>query len=332
MYHERFKGTHYEMGYKWGSRLLKNNQYFLDNVPFELTPERNEFAMQCLPLYQKYFPEIIEEIKGIADGQKCSFNDVCSLLFSMYCIVPEVHCSCFVMKNKQEFLFGRNSDFLTEIEKLYSNCIYQFNSDSYAFTGNTTACVEMEDGINEYALAIGLTSVYPTVKQPGLNAGMMLRLFLEKCKTVDEVIDLIKTLPIASSQTFTLADASGKLAVIECNSEKIEIIRDSNYVCATNFFHTKKMEKYNNLIVDNWDAQLRYLTMANALANKQINTFTDTVELLSGKDGFICQYDRSTGKDTVWSVIYDLKNKKIYRVEGNPSRKKFIEDKRFRLI
>ena len=36
-------------------------------------------------------------------------------------------------------------------------------------------------------------------------------------------------------------------------------------------------------------------------------------------------------KDTVWSVIYDLKNKKIYRVEGNPSRKKFIEDKRFKL-
>lgn len=37
-------------------------------------------------------------------------------------------------------------------------------------------------------------------------------------------------------------------------------------------------------------------------------------------------------KDTVWSVIYDLKNKKIYRVEGNPSRKKFIEDKRFKLV
>ena len=46
----------------------------------------------------------------------------------------------------------------------------------------------MEDGINEYGLAIGLTAVYPTVKQLGLNAGMMLRLFLEKCKTVDEVI------------------------------------------------------------------------------------------------------------------------------------------------
>lgn len=235
-------------------------------------------------------------------------------------------------KNEQELLFGRNSDFLTEIEKLYSNCIYQFDNDSYAFSGNTTACVEMEDGINEHALAIGLTSVYPTVKQPGLNAGMLLRLFLEKCKTVDEVIELIKILPIASSQTFTLVDAKGMIAVIECNGETIEIITDSGYVCATNLFHTKKMKKYNNLIIDSWNAELRYLTMTKVLSNEQIKTFDDAVDLLSGKYGFICQYDRSTGKDTVWSVVYDLKDRKIYRVEGNPSRKKFIEDKRFKLI
>ena len=77
----------------------------------------------------------------------------------------------------------------------------------------------MEDGINEYGLAIGLTAVYPTVKQLGLNAGMMLRLFLEKCKTVDEVIQLLNTLPIASSQTFTLVDTGGDIALIECNSK-----------------------------------------------------------------------------------------------------------------
>jgi len=47
---------------------------------------------------------------------------------------------------------------------------------------------------------------------------------------------------------------------------------------------------------------------------------------------FICQYDRKTNADTVWSVIYDIKNKKIYRVEGNPSRKQFKEDTRLKFI
>ena len=170
MYHLRFKGEHYQIGFKWGRNLLKHKQLFLTNVPFEITLEHYDFALQCLPIYQKFFPEIIEEIRGIADGQKCSFKSICAVLLSMYCIVPEVHCSCFAFRNENEILFGRNSDFLTKIEKLYTNCIYQFTNDSYAFNGNTTACVEMEDGINEYGLAIGLTAVYPTVKQLGLNA------------------------------------------------------------------------------------------------------------------------------------------------------------------
>lgn len=333
MYHSRFKGDHYQIGYKWGSMLFKNNRLFLNNVPFKITKERHEFALQCLPMYQKWMPKVVEEIQGIADGQHCSFETICAVLFSMYCIVPEVHCSCFVIKNEDELLLGRNSDFLVETEKMNTNCIYQFTNDSYSFNANSTAIVEMEDGVNEHGLAIGLTSVYPTVKQPGLNAGMMVRMFLEKCKTVNEVIELLKILPIASSQTFTIADTGGGFAVIECNSERVEIIRDEKqYVLATNLFHNDKMQIYNNCINDNWQAQQRYQTMLDALSNHQIKTFDDAVDLLAGKHGFICQYDRKSGKDTVWSVIYDLKNKKIYRVEGNPSRKSFKEDTRFKLI
>lgn len=117
MYHSRFKGEHYQIGFKWGRNLLKHKQLFLTNVPFEITLEHYDFALQCLPIYQKFFPEIIEEIRGIADGQKCSFKSICAVLLSMYCIVPEVHCSCFAFRNENEILFGRNSDFLTKIEK-----------------------------------------------------------------------------------------------------------------------------------------------------------------------------------------------------------------------
>lgn len=45
----------------------------------------------------------------------------------------------------------------------------------------------------------------------------------------------------------------------------------------------------------------------------------------------MCQYDRKKSADTVWSIIYDLKCKQMWRVEGNPSRKKFKEDTRMRL-
>ena len=62
--------------------------------------------------------------------------------------------------------------------------IYDFTSDSYGFNGNTTA-------------------------------------FLEKCSTVDEVIKWLHRIPIASAQTFTVADQRGEIAVIECCADSI---------------------------------------------------------------------------------------------------------------
>lgn len=51
--------------------------------------------------------------------------------------------------------------------------------------------------------------------------------------------------------------------------------------------------------------------------------------LLAGQYGFLCQYDRAQGKDTVWSVLYGLGQGRIYRAEGNPSRTPFALDPRF---
>ena len=93
------------------------------------------------------------------------------------------------------------------------------------------------------------------------------------------------------------------------------------------------MKEYNNYNIDNWKAEERYFASYNTLKENSNNFSIElTKDILSGKYGFMCQYDRKTNADTVWSVIYDIKNKKIYRVEGNPSRKQFKEDTRLKFI
>ena len=62
MYHGRFKGTHYAAGYKWGELLYKNNIIISNKHTFVITEERRKFANQCLPIYKKHYPEILEEI------------------------------------------------------------------------------------------------------------------------------------------------------------------------------------------------------------------------------------------------------------------------------
>ena len=203
MYHAHFRGTHYEAGYRWGSLLLKHKNIILENIPFPITQDRIDYALSCLPLYEKYYPEIVEEIKGLADGQQCDVRILQAVLFSMYSMPPACNCSCFAFANNHEVLLGRNSDFLTEIEKLNLNVIYKLTDGTYSFTANTTAFVEMEDGVNEQGLAVGLTSVYPIQYKPGFNAGLLLRYLLEKCKNVMEAVSCLHQLPIASAQTLT---------------------------------------------------------------------------------------------------------------------------------
>ena len=44
MYHAHFRGTHYEAGFRWGSLLLKHQNIILENIPFEITQERIDYA------------------------------------------------------------------------------------------------------------------------------------------------------------------------------------------------------------------------------------------------------------------------------------------------
>ncbi len=333
MYHGRFKKSHYEAGFNFGRLLYNNGKIISNNHSFKITKERKKFADDCLPIYEKYYPEVLEEIKGLAEGQKSSCEDFYTFLLSMYCFEFSNHCTCLAISDKNNIIFGRNSDFLVSIEKLCMNCLYNLDN-VYAFNGNTTAFIEIEDGINEYGLAVGLTFIYPTIIKAGFNAGMLVRYLLEKCKTTDEAIEKLQELPIASQQTLTLADSKGNIAVVECNCNDLEVIKpneDECFITIANEFNSEKMKQYNNYNVDSWRANERYLVAYNALKEyKNKLSFNLIQDILSGKYGFMCQYDRKTDADTVWSVIYDIKNKDIYIVEGNPKRKQFKNDNRLK--
>ncbi len=332
MNHEIFSGTHYSIGRQWGQKLAHQNVSLLSRIPFPLSEEARNFASACLPVYQKFFPEIFDEIRGVADGQGCSPEKLRTLLFSLYSITPGASCSCFALSGKGPILLGRNSDFFPELEEQNMNVIYSFSGLSQNFTANTTSFIQMEDGVNRLGLAVGLTSVWPRRIKPGMNAGMLLRFFLEKCRNVDDVLQSVAEIPVSSSQTFTAADPSGRIALIECSSEHVSV-RSSplprNFLCAVNSFHMSPMDSRQKAAAEGWFSERRYRTMRDSLTKGRVADASSAQKLLGGEYGFLCQYPQSTGKDTVWSVVYDLANRKIYRAKGNPQRCPFRQDQRF---
>ena len=319
MNHLNFNCRHYEAGRKYGSLFRENGIDICSQ--FKFTEEKYQFGQSCLNAYKTFYPEMLEEIQGVADGQRRSFDEIYTFISSMYCKTFGNFCTCFACRDGMNYFFGRNSDFIVALEDFYSSCFYQLDN-SYSFLGNTTSFVQMEDGINEKGLAAGLTFIYPTVLGRGFNAGMLIRFILEKCSTVGEAMDKIKQLPIASSQTLTLADKMGNMVVAECNSKEYSFIFPENekrFVVTANRFNSEKMKRYN--VTDGYDlfSEERYITGRTALRNTECYSLGFVKDLLSGKMGFMCQYDRTKGADTVWSSIYDMNGGAIYRAEGNPS-------------
>ena len=330
MHKPRFKGKHYDIGYRYGNFIYKKGVR-LENY-FNLTKEKDEFGVKCISECEKVFPEVLDEIKGLADGMKLEYQDFASFIFCMYCFEFENWCTCFAFKDDNSIVFGRNSDFAVSIEDQYESAFYNLEG-GYSFIGNSTAMVQMEDGVNEHGLAAGLTFNNLEVIKPGLNAGILVRYILEKFKTVTESLEHLATIPIASAQTLTIVDKTGDMVVVECNCEKTVIIRpksNEHFIVTANHFISDEMQQYqhNEEFYADYRSKDRYQTAYNTLKTRSDYSIELAQDLLSGKYGFMCQYDRSKGLDTVWSSVYDLKNNKIYRAEGNPSRVKFEKDDR----
>lgn len=327
MYHSRWSGSHEEAGYKYGNMLFTHNKAI--DFDLLLNEEKLHYAKNVLDIYKKYYPEIVEEIKGFSQGLREDFIKVFSFLTSMYVFTFENYCSAIGISNYNGVYFARNSDFDISIEKMTDSAFYKLDK-GYSFIGNTTAMIQMEDGINEKGLACGLTFVYPTVRDFGFNAGFLIRYILEKCSSVEEAKYFLENVEIGSSQNIIIADSKGNVMVAELNSKKkyFNYLEDDYGLFRTNHFVSDEMIEFQCNLEDEIYSQKRYETL-----NSQDYGKYDThnlFELLKGEKGFLCQYDRKNKFDTIWSSLYDISNKKIYRCEGNPSRRKFVGDTRLK--
>jgi predicted choloylglycine hydrolase len=192
--------------------------------------------------------------------------------------------------------------------------------------------------MNNCGLVAAMTFVLPKLDEikPGINSVFLVRYILEKCKTVDEGIRVLREFPIASSCNIILTDKSGKMVVVECNPLKINIRNHEksrtgeSFIIAVNHFTSKEMWKHDASDRNVYLSEDRYQTVYNALMNMDCSDGVEHAkDILSGNHGFICQYDKQLNFDTIWSSVFDISNKRIYRAEGNPSRVRYKEDTRF---
>lgn len=340
MYHLRFKGSHYEMGVKRGKILKKCNITF----PLNLDSFQFEHGIESEKILKTYFPEVCDEIKGITDTLNIDYIKFISWMLAMGCCmynldsnIPEIRgCTAFAIFNKDRMLYGRNNDLPPFLKKGSKSEIYTPNNGN-KFNITTSSFVNGEEGLNVKGLALAMTFVLTKLGdiKPGFNSVFIVRYLLEKANNVEEAMAMLNELPVASNANILLADKSGKMVVVECspNEKKIRnpinLENGNKVICTVNSFTSPYMKKYEWNGEDTFCSDERYNVVIDAIKNYNNENIIDYLQnLLKGKYGFMCQYEKGLNFETVWSSIFDLNTLKIYRAEGDPRRKKFIEDMR----
>jgi len=152
-------------------------------------------------------------------------------------------------------------------------------------------------------------------------------------------IETLKKLPIASSCNIILTDKKGDMVVVEGNPRKIHLRYpeknedDEKFIITVNHFTSKEMWKHDASNRNVYFSGDRYQTAWKALKNIDYSDGVEhAINILRGKHGLMCQYDKALNFDTIWSSVFDITHNKIYRAEGNPLRAKFIKDKRLQMI
>lgn len=324
MYHPRLRGKHYEMGRHYGELLVKSGVDLSDVI--RIPQNQTVFGLSCLPVYEQYLPDIMQEVQGLADGLGQQYEAVACWLFALYCFESDHGCSVFAVRSGKHTYFGRNMDMFPEYKKTSESVLYMPEKKNI-FIAHSTAMICVEDGMNEYGLAAALTFLLPKTVKPGINGGFLIRLILEECKTAEEAVRLLCNLPISSAHNIVIADRQGDMFVAECTAEQISVRRCKKYVAASNHFIDPKMQRYNAKEENWYQTYDRLATMESVLHDGNV-MFEDCKRLLSGKLGFLCQYEKKLHFETIWSAIYDLDNLYNEICEGNPSKAAYREDTR----
>ncbi len=168
----------------------------------------------------------------------------------------------------------------------------------------------------------------------GFNSCFIVRYLLEKASSVEHAIMLFNELPIASNCNILLVDKSGDMVIVECTplfKQLREPVENhySKIICTVNNFTSKNTKRYDYSDGNVYNSVERYNVVVNSLPKLlQGNLIANTQKLLNGEFGFMCQYEKSLNFETVWSFVFGLNSLCIYRAEGSPLKKKFVEDKR----
>lgn len=309
------KGDYYEMGWQYGE-IMKREGFDLS----EPIDEKVILAKKSEEVVKKYFPEILDEMRGFSEAAGVRYYKVMSLVLTVG-VAPS--CTCFAAAGNAtkdgKTIFGRNYDMFYSLKKS-TETYTTYPKSTNSSIGNTDILIGREDGLNNNGLAVGSAAVHSEGTQPGFIFPLVVRFLLDKCTDVDEAIKLASKIPHLKSMTYLLADKSGKMAALEVTTSKTHVRKPSNdYIIVTNQFQDPAMQELETLNERPPDSQQRYNGVDRMLSENLGKIDLELAKkILKDHTSLICSHIEFIKLGTLWSVVASLGEKTVWIADGHP--------------
>ena len=246
-------GTHYEMGFQHGKTYHDEIHHFTEDriklcMDADWTGQslsRDEviaLAEACVAEHQKYSPELMEELQGMADATKLSLaeliinNGFTDFIDTIYKVgnpiqeskLPELvadNCTAFLVPQNltadKNSMFGQTWD-MHDSATPYVILLRGKPQDEPNFlTFTITGCVGMI-GMNSAGITVGINNISAADGQVGVTWNFVIRKVLMQTN-IEDALACITSAKLAGAHNYLLMDKNGKGYNIEAMSTRYNI-------------------------------------------------------------------------------------------------------------
>jgi len=328
MYHITLSGSYEQMGRKQGRALKRGG--------FTLPPPGERmlrFARQCAETVGHYMPELLDEMRGVAEGADIEYDAVMTLTMTAPFDPDEIP-SCSVVAVMPDrtvdgrMIVARNFDMFYDVSKESATTYRTYPEGHYASVGNCDIWVGRWDGLNEAGLFTGTAAIFlpgPKPALPGAVGWFTGRHILDHCATVDEAVEFIRSMPLTGSGGRLIADSSGKAVVLEVSVEGIELrYPEDGVLILTNHAGCPAFAGKECYVPES--SHSRYNRLRELLGGSRAIDVETVKQAMSDHKGKICAHglDASGRKGgTIWSAVGRPGERQLDIAEGHPCRAKY---------
>jgi isopenicillin-N N-acyltransferase-like protein len=323
-------GDNYEIGYQIGKKLKKQIAKTI-KFPEEVAEAHNlykigyfeKLAEKYFPYANKVFPELISELKGMADGSEQEFNklwllNVEEVLFDRYFD----KCTTIITRNKENILLGHNEDFYKGFKD--NLAFVRGNLDNgTSFLGLTFAGMICGSSvsINSNGITQAINSLTPLDTQVGVPKNFIARKSLE-IKNVNELLNLLKIQNRSSGYCHNIIK-NNKIYCIESTAKNYFVaeVKKNYFVHANDYLskigrgsESKPLSFSRRVLLNDYLSRIKNIDESGV---KSLLSFRN-------KKIEVCRHEDKNEEDmTLASAYIDVGTNTINLIKGQPCKGKY---------